>query len=296
MKSLGLARGWITRKISRRTSSSVRCGIVLLAIVGTTSPWLLRSAPVAIQWEGTITDVISFAQNPAPPGIVAGVPVSGLLIYDITESSSSGLIYASNTNGMRFRFGHSFTQTIAAAGHQWHIGGGSLSFGASVWGDSESIDAFSTSERDRHVSFPNFVGHFECGFALFDNAPPLTLFDVEPNFDIDLDQVTSASGFLTTRRWENGNIVAGYYITFVIDEASRAEVPNYQIRARANSVKKGSTHGSGFYPWGNRVLLRVKPKRGSRFLYWTENGTRLGRQRFLSFTSELPRNVVAHFK
>lgn len=286
----------LKQRISWGGSGPFRFGIILFSIVGATIPMLLRSAPMAISWEGTVTNVTSFTENPALSGLVPGVPISGSVIFDMAESASSGLIQASDGHGMRFRFGSPFTQTIAAAGHRWIIGGGSLSLVASIWGDQEAIDVFSTSERDLPVFFPNYVGHFEGGFALFDKSPPLTLFGVEPSFDIDLDQVTSGSGFLTTRKWENSEIVAGYYITFVIDKASRGEIPEYRIRARADSVKKGRTYGSGAYAWGDRVLVKAAPNRGVRFLYWTENGKRLSHRRIFSVTSDRPRNFVAHFR
>jgi hypothetical protein len=114
-------------------------------------------------------------------------------------------------------------QTIDIGGlWEWVIKGADISLLQNLSYPGQAFDSYSTSKNYDFDSFPNYVGTFEYGFGLFDRSLPLKLFDYYyyqiQNLPLDLDEVSDAGGFLTTRLWDDhGNIVNGYYLIFEID-------------------------------------------------------------------------------
>lgn len=131
-------------------------------------------------------------------------------------------------SGERYGYADSLTQSMHIAAFDWKIIGGQVSLLNSSPGPRQAFDLFTSETISSIESFPHHVGPFEAGFALIDNSVPLTLFDSTEiqNANLDLDQVTSGSGHLTTRRWNtSGDIVEGYYIWFDINTASFSIIP-----------------------------------------------------------------------
>lgn len=288
---------------SRRVKGRIPSWVLSLIIAGNfvaSAP--IFGAPIIISWEGTVSSIPIIGTSNPPSGLAVGTPISGNVVFDLAQSSSSGLIYASYEHGTRHRFGDPLFQSITAAGHHWKTYGGSLNLIETINGDMKTVNVFSTSEYDRATSFPDYAGTFEAGFAISDELKPLDLFRGEsPNITFNVSQMTYGNGFLTTRHWDgNDTLVAGYYINFVINKVSQGAysepTQHFHVKAKASPSRKGRVYGSRRFVSGERVNVRAVPKRGIKFLYWTENGKRLSRKRSLSFTSNRSRYLIAHFR
>ncbi len=182
---------------------------------------------ISLSWSGHISGVTSFRQDAVPSGISQGDLISGSLTFEPGQYSASSYIYGNIVTGYEYRYGDGLEQTINIGLWEWVINGADISLTNSFSYTSQAFDVFSTSEKCSFDSFPNYVGRFEYGFALFDKDTPLNLFDsyqIE-GLQLILDEVSEASGFLTTRLWDdNRDVVDGYYITFVIDEISHSPI------------------------------------------------------------------------
>ena len=166
----------------------------------------LDAAVVTVYWAGHISSVTSFNQNAVPVGIAQGGQITGSLIFESSQFTSNSDILGNYTSGEEYRYSLGLIQTINIATWEWKINGADVSLLNNVSFlnlliAQQVFDVYSTSENYSFNSFPNYVGSFEYGFALFDENVPLQLFDSyqAENVTLDLDQVTHADGFLTTR-------------------------------------------------------------------------------------------------
>jgi hypothetical protein len=178
---------------------------------------------ISLYWSGHITDIVSFGPEAVPSGISQGDLIRGSLTFETLQYSSISRLYGNVESGYLYQYKKGLKQTIYIETWKWVIKGADIRLIDSLSYPQRAFDVFSTSEDYYYDSFPNYVGTFEYGFALFDSNSPLELFDsyqIE-NLHLALDEVSSAGGFLSTRLWDNnGDIINGYYIDFEIDQTS----------------------------------------------------------------------------
>ena len=185
-----------------------------------------EAALISLNWTGQVTSVTSFKEDAVPTAILLGSVVTGNLVFESSQYDSSSSILGSISSGINYHYTESLQQTVNIETWKWAINGADVSLVENLSTNRQAFDVYSTSEDYNYSLFPNYVGRFEYGFALFDRVVPLQLFDSSQMQSPDLNEVTDAGGFLTTRLWdEQRNIVNGYYITFDINEVSYSPVP-----------------------------------------------------------------------
>lgn len=201
----------------------VLCAVVC-SFVNTSS----FAATISVYWTGHVTSITSFKQGAVPAGITQGSQITGSLIFESTQYNSRSKILGNFSSGEKYRYTTGLNQTITSEGWEWQISGADVSLQHIFSSDRQAFDVYSTSDNYYYNLFPNFVGRFEYGFALFDGNDPLQLFNSYEiyNLTLALDEITRANGFLTSRHWDqNGDIDDGYYMTFDIDGVSLSPVP-----------------------------------------------------------------------
>jgi hypothetical protein len=70
----------------------------------------------------------------------------------------------------------------------------------------------------------------------------------------------------------------------------------YSVTLQASPRSKGSVSPSATYVQGKSITVAAYPKKGKKFVKWTENGTKVSSSRFYSFTVTTNRNLVAKFR
>jgi len=197
---------------------------IFLLVIATINIEKSEAAMLSLNWSGQVTSITSFNENAVPASIAIGSEVLGSLVYDLTGYNSSydvfGFFY-----GSTYRYPEGLRRTIDIGAWKWAFNGGDISLVRYPL-TFQAFDIYTTSENYGYDLFPNYVGRFEYGVAFFDSDYPFGLFGSSAMQKPDLNQMTVANGFLTTRLWDNqDNIIDGYYITFDIDEASFNSVP-----------------------------------------------------------------------
>jgi hypothetical protein len=186
------------------------------------------AATISVYWTGHVTSITSFSPGAVPAGISQNSQITGSLIFESTQYTSRSKILGNFSSGEKYRYTTELSQTIASEGWEWQISGADISLQHIYSPDWQSFGAYSTSDNYYYNSFPNFVGRYEYGIALYDRDAPLQLFNSYEinNLTLALDKITHATGFLTSRHWDqNGDIDDGYYMTFDIDRVSFSPVP-----------------------------------------------------------------------
>jgi len=200
--------------------------LLVLSSLGFGTP--IYSAVITLSWKGIIDNLVEFNPDSVPAGTVIGAAVSGVLVFETNQYTQHLNIQASHEYGERYRFDSGLTNSVTIDANQWHLTGSSLDLIGYVYEPTQAFSVFAISERNSTEAFPGYVGSFEFGLALFATNSPRGLFDSldleSANFE--LASATSASGFLSTRLWdENDDIVQGYYMSFVVTGISSTSVP-----------------------------------------------------------------------
>lgn len=187
-----------------------------------------HAATLQVHWSGTVSYLNEFAPGAVPDGVAEGASVSGTLNIDLPDYDQYMSLNGSHSFGEAYRYSGGLSHTLTIGESQWSVVGGGVSFIYYSYEPKAAFDIFSTSDRSEYISFPNFVGPFELGYAFFaENSPPIfSLSDGIEEASFDLEQSAYANGFLSSRLWdENDDIVDGYYLTFDITSISSAVVP-----------------------------------------------------------------------
>jgi len=186
------------------------------------------AATISLYWTGHVTSVTSFSTGAVPAGIMQNSKIAGSLIFETSQYNSRSKILGNFSSGEKYRYTTGLVQTIASEGWEWEIGGADVTLQHIFSSDSQSFGTHSTSDNYAFNSFPNYVGRFEYGISLRDGEAPLQLFNSNEinSLALALDELTGASGFLTSRHSDQGgDIDDGYYMTFDIDRVSLSPVP-----------------------------------------------------------------------
>ena len=186
------------------------------------------TAPKAIHWDGQISSVTSFSTGSVPPEVHVGARIAGELKYE-TSGSTGSSYQMGDTSGYKHHFTNQFMNTISVGTNHWQIEGGYIGFLYNRNMPWDVIDMYCTTNNSQYLHFPNYVGRYEFGFALFDNISPYQLYKNSSSIYSATIHWThmsrNGSGHLCSRRWEGGDIVEGYYISFTINSASPTEIP-----------------------------------------------------------------------
>lgn len=73
-------------------------------------------------------------------------------------------------------------------------------------------------------------------------------------------------------------------------------IVTYSITAKASPKSKGTVKGGGSIATGTTATLTAQPKRGFKFINWTEGKKIVSRKKNYTFTVSQARTLVAHFK
>jgi hypothetical protein len=70
----------------------------------------------------------------------------------------------------------------------------------------------------------------------------------------------------------------------------------YSVTIKSSSTKKGTVSGGGNFTQNQTVTVKAKPKKGKKFLSWTENKKVVSKKATYSFSATQNRILVANFK
>jgi len=172
------------------------CTLILLTFSTT-----LLADQMAIYWTGRVSSVMSFSDGSVPNGVCEGAQIHGTLFY-ANDQTIGHLRIMGNMFGDKYQFSDGLIQTIRIGTNEWKVVGGDLSLlkGDMLLGNQQVFDIFSTSANSIHEKFPKYAGHYELGWALFDNTGSHTLYESNniQNLAINWHQICYANGFVSS--------------------------------------------------------------------------------------------------